>query len=503
MGIFDLVKRAKMPNLNDSISELTDGSKNVNVKTDFAEGSDDKKFDLNIEKILENWDVFHAIREIIANALDEQILTETKDIAIYKSDDNCWHIVDYGRGLNYHHLTQNENEEKINSDYLIGRFGVGLKDALATLYRNNVKVEITSKFGIITLNQSIKNGFDDILTLHAEIAPPKDINMVGTDFCLTGCSDEDIEKAKALFLKFSNDKVLEETVYGQVVENNRDVANIYINGVKVAEEANFLFSYNIKSLTTKLKKALNRERSNVGRTAYTDRIKAILLECKSDIVINNLIDDLQQFSSGLKHDELDWQDVQLYVSQQLKLQDSNYTFITSEDLMQAPDIIDEMERDGYNPIVVPGKLIDKMKDYNKGVADDEVFNTTDQFVLNKESEFNPTIINKNDFTEAEKAVYSKTAQILDLIGGLPEQVQKIRVVEDIYGRGFFSEPLGLWQVQEHRILIKRTQLRSVQEYAGTLLHECVHAMSGFGDVSRDFEIELTKTIGNIVAKLLL
>lgn len=37
-----------------------------------------REFDLNIEKILENWEVYHAIREIIANALDEQILTEPK-----------------------------------------------------------------------------------------------------------------------------------------------------------------------------------------------------------------------------------------------------------------------------------------------------------------------------------------------------------------------------------------------------------------------------------------
>ena len=43
-----------------------------------------KQFDLNIEKILENWEPHHAIREIIANALDEQIITNTKDIEIFK-----------------------------------------------------------------------------------------------------------------------------------------------------------------------------------------------------------------------------------------------------------------------------------------------------------------------------------------------------------------------------------------------------------------------------------
>ena len=33
-----------------------------------------KKFDLNIENVLENWEVYHGLREIIANAMDEQKL---------------------------------------------------------------------------------------------------------------------------------------------------------------------------------------------------------------------------------------------------------------------------------------------------------------------------------------------------------------------------------------------------------------------------------------------
>ena len=261
MGIIDFMKKSKVTALAvESLSQANDNSSLKNL----GKNEHIREFDLNIEKILENWEIFHAIREIISNALDEQILTATKDISILKSKDGCWHIVDYGRGLNYHHLTQNENEEKLNNDKLIGRFGVVLKDALATLYRHGIKVKITSKFGIITLKQSSKAGFDDIITLHADITPPQDSYMLGTDFCLEGCSDEDIRKAKELFLQFSNGVILETTIYGQVIEKKRDIADIYINGVKVAEEANFLFSYNITSLNNKLKKALNRERTKVS-----------------------------------------------------------------------------------------------------------------------------------------------------------------------------------------------------------------------------------------------
>ena len=39
-----------------------------------------RPFDLNMEEVLEDWEVFHAVREIISNALDEQLMTKTADI---------------------------------------------------------------------------------------------------------------------------------------------------------------------------------------------------------------------------------------------------------------------------------------------------------------------------------------------------------------------------------------------------------------------------------------
>ena len=44
-------------------------------------------FDLNIEKILEAWESAHAVRELIANAIDEQQLTDTPDIDVFKTED--------------------------------------------------------------------------------------------------------------------------------------------------------------------------------------------------------------------------------------------------------------------------------------------------------------------------------------------------------------------------------------------------------------------------------
>ncbi len=268
-----------------------------------------KKFDLNIEKILENWETYHAIREIIANALDEQLLTRTKEVEIFKKG-SSWYIRDYGRGLQYTHLTQNENQEKLKNGSVIGKFGIGLKDALATFDRQGIMVAANSKYNKITISKLAKEGFADIVTLHGIIEDAKDKKYIGTEFQLTGVTDKDIEKAKNLFLKFSGERVIESTRQGQVVEKNGKCGNIYINGVKVAEEENFLFSYNITVLTASIRKSLNRERANVGRTAYSDSVKKILLASQSREVAEILARDLTNLNKGTAHDELDYIDVQ-------------------------------------------------------------------------------------------------------------------------------------------------------------------------------------------------
>jgi UDP-N-acetylglucosamine transferase subunit ALG13 len=461
-----------------------------------------KEFDLNIEKILENWEVYHAIREIISNALDEQIITGTKDVEICKINDS-WHIKDFGRGLNYHHLTENENQEKLNNENLIGRFGVGLKDALATLYRNNIKINITSRHGIITLKQAPKSGFEDIITLHANIEEAPDKNIIGTDFSLYGCSDEDIFKAKRLFLKFENTAILEKTAFGEVIEKTGETAFIYINGVKVSEEPNFLFSYNITSLTKQLKKALNRERTNVGRSAYSERIKTILLACVNEQIIRKLVDDLQQYNSGLRHDELAWTDVAMYASKKIGEFKQNVVFVTPSTAISQPSVIDDMKLKGYEPVVISETLINKIDDFNEDENEVDVsILTTNKFISNMAEEKSYKFISVDEMTLAERSVYSNQDNILKLIGGKPYQVKDIKVSETIYSSETFAETVGLWDPNLRMVIIKRCQLKELECFAGTLIHECIHAKSGCGDVNRTFESALTDTIGQLAKQAL-
>ncbi len=448
-----------------------------------------KQFDLNIEKILEDWEAYHAIREIIANALDEQILSSTQDIDIYKLSGE-WHIRDYGRGLTYNHLTQNENPEKLQNPKVIGKFGIGLKDALATFDRKGIKVTLKSKHGDITLARAAKEGFSDIITLHATIAPSSDPSLVGTDVVISGCTDDDMEKAKKLFIKFSGESVLEVTKFGEIVSRNGPSGNIYINGVRVAQEENFLFSYNITVLTAAIKKALNRERSNVGRTAYSETIKKILLASESSNTAQLLSDDLKNINAGTSRDELSWIDVQEHAVKILN-QSGKYLFVTSLEIMAHPDMIEEAKSAGRSIITIPENLKYKIQTATD-LAGNRIVDIS-QFVSDYNDSFEYEFIELDQLTMEERSVFSMADEVLDLIGGRPSAVHSIHVSTKLR-RDLFSnsETVGVWDQRSNTIVILRDQLRTIGLFAGTLIHEALHAASGASDISRSFENELTE-----------
>lgn len=452
-----------------------------------------EKFDLNIEKILENWDIHDAIREVIANALDEQLLTNSKEVEIIKKD-NVWYIKDFGRGLKHTYLTQNENQEKINHPSTIGKFGIGLKDALATFDRKGIKVLIKSKHSDITISLHPKHGFPEIKTLHASIENPSFPKMIGTEFAITGVSDNDIKNAKNLFLKFAGEQILEKTEYGEIVENVEQIGKIYINGVKAAEEPGFLFSYNITKKSKPLQKALNRERTNVGRSAYSDIVKKILLESKSTIVAKKLADDFQNIESGYAHYEmLNWKDAKIHAIKILN-QSGKFVFFTHEQILCSPHLLDEAKSKGQTVIHIPEDIaesIDDMVDLSgrpiQGMS---------QFLDDYNDSFEFKFIDLKMLSDNEKLIYNYTEDIYQLFGGLPKKVKDIKIASQLR-KDFFStsETQGCWDEKTSSIVIHKKMLKSMSDYSGTLIHEILHAKTGNDDVTREFENNLTNAIG--------
>lgn len=455
-------------------------------------------FDLNIERVLEHWTVAHAVREIIANALDEHVLTGTAVPEIAKADGE-WHVTDFGRGLRREHLTQNENVEKLGSDLVIGKFGVGLKDAVATFDRHGIGVRLRSGHGDVTIGRAAKHGFADIVTLHAFVDPPCDPAMVGTDVVLAGVADADVEQAQDFFLRYSGDTVLETTRYGEVLARpDGGRARIYVRGLSVAEEENFLFSYNVTNVTAPLRKALNRERTNVGRGAYSDRVRAILLDCSGGPVAGLVADDLGRMAEGRASDELTtWTAVAVHACQVLNATEP-VLFVTAAQLASGTSLVTRAGDDGYRLVVVPDSVAAKLR----GLVDTEGRPVRDLGTYRREwnESFTFDFVAPGQLTDAEREVFGRTDELLALAAdGRVARVREVSVSTTMRLDRGDRECVGLWVPGEGRIVVRRDQLGDFDRYAGTLLHEVAHAVSGADDESRAFEDQLTTFLGRLAA----
>jgi len=405
--------------------------------------------------------------------------------------------------LRYTHLTQNENKEKLqHPELMIGKFGVGLKDALATFDRQGIKAQILSLHGDITIRTAPKHGFDDLKTLHAIIQPASDPQRVGTEFLLAGIKDEDMARAKDFFLQYSGDEVIADTTYGAILRQARKQrqARIYVNGLFVAEEERFLFSYNITSLTAQLRKALNRERTNVGRSAYTDRVKAILLACDNATVAITLAQDLQNLDRGTAHDELQWLDVQLHACRILSAS-GQIVFVTSDQLQSGGALITHAQQDGYRVVVIPGSLASKLPTLQdiKG----QPVQTLDIYRQEWNDSFQFTFISPDQLTSEERVIYDLTRAIMHLVSQRITRVKEVLISETMrLNRYDDNEAVGLWEEAAQRIVIKRSQLQRRDLYAATLLHAYLSALSGAEQGTLEFEESLAEALGVLADHLL-
>ena len=451
-----------------------------------------KLFDLNIEEVLDNWEVEHGLREIIANALDEQILSCTEDIQIFKDERGYWHIRDFGRGLRIEHFTLNENQEKLaSSSDVIGKFGVGLKDALATFHRRNVDIFIRSVFGTYKLRKAQKHDFGDIITLHIDY-DDNPIQMKGTEFIFRGVTDKHIAKAKTLFLKFSEEERIESNRYGQILRRRGDNARVYILGVLASDEPNFLFSYNITSLTESMRKRLNRERLNVGRSTYTDRVKAILKNAESEEVQNCLVDEVKKRATGDQCDEMGWIEIS-QMALNLMHTKAKVIYFTEEELQTSTHVVDNARTDGYTPVVITEHQKTKLE-HQMATGGPEV-RVVEKYVQEFNQSFQYDFVPIERMNQEEKRVFAFTPKILALVGIDGERKPDVRISETL--RVTLDNTDGVWDPPIPAIIIKRTKLSSIKGYSATLLHETAHAISGASDTTRYFEQVLTNFLGRI------
>src|SRR5262249_35627124 len=241
-----------------------------------------------------------------------------------------------------------------------------------------------------------------------------------------------------------------------------------------AEEPDFAFSYNVTALTRTMRKALNRERTNVGRSAYSDRVKAMLLAAESEAVAEVLAKDVAALAAGTSHEEVrTWSDVGLRACQVLNAK-RQVIFATAEQLIADKEMVDRAIEDGRQVVTVPATIAEKLGSVTD--VEGRALQSLSQFQGEWSASIEYKFVAEEQLTPKERAVFSRWRDIAKLAGGLPRQFKELKVSDTM--RPSVAEgmhPAGLWEAATGRVIVHRPQLQTLDLFAGTLLHELTHA----------------------------
>ena len=85
-------------------------------------------------------------------------------------------------------------------------------------------------------------------------------------------------------------------------------------------------------------------------------------------------------------------------------------------------------RSGFTTVVIPSNLLPKIEDL--GLL------TKNVYMSQAKNNLDVIFTDKNELEDKEKEVYRKTKRILSLVGGALENVKGVRIVEQIYNKGW-------------------------------------------------------------------
>jgi len=266
---------------------------------------------------------------------------------------------------------------------------------------------------------------------------------------------------------------IEEAQSAILARKSDEAARVYVKGVRVATEDQFLFSYDITSTTAQLQRALNRERSNVGRGAYQDRVKSILLKCRSEKVAQALAEDLMRLPQGTNHDEITWLDVQEQAVRILATRGKT-VFVSAHQLAIMGSTVQEARQDGYRIIFVPDRLVARLPNL-RDLEGNPVLDLA-AFIKTWNASFDFDFVDPAKLNRVEKDSWSILPELMRLAGDHAKRVREVRISNTMRLDEGQYETEGLWD--SGMIVVKRSVLESRRHFARVVLHEIAHASWG-------------------------
>lgn len=212
-----------------------------------------KTYELSLTpNYVSDWDFNMAMRELIQNGTDQEILDKNNAFSIsYEEGKILLHNTKSVLKINTLLLGRST---KTNNEDTVGQFGEGYKIAALVLNRigksftvhNHSKNEIwTTRF------VNSRRWHDRILVFDVDEKPSE---QQGLTIEVGNVSEEEWEKLQSVWLGFIHDCNKVHTTYGDILTDESQKNSVYVNGLFISCSANLQYGYDFKPQYLKLER---------------------------------------------------------------------------------------------------------------------------------------------------------------------------------------------------------------------------------------------------------
>lgn len=394
-----------------------------------------------------NWTVKEAIREILANALD----TGTKVDMGWADGETV--VRDRGDGMAAKALLIGETTK---TEKEIGQFGEGLKIAALVLARNGRKFSVRSNGSEYTFALKESKDFGtSVLTVVVQNELPKQVGAVAR----FDCTGDELNSAKALFLKFQPVKKYDERILDAP-------GKVYVKGL-LTGFINSLFGYNFDDKTM-----MNRDRTVLDESKVLQHVQSALSYCRNEEAIEIYLRASVDHTQSQRHEFRSWfrpvySDVWMKVAKRL---------FGSRFCLSSGAADGRAEYLGYKVIKPGGGAMCVMERLGCLTADVAA----------------PAP--KKKVNVKQSAIPKEEQQVLKIAKRIGK---KVCAKSDWWVQVTNAGGSSVGTQDKRKITIERSQLKSVGTAVDTLLHELAHYESGSQDVTSRFEAMLSEYNGRL------
>ena len=314
------------------------------------------------ENYVSDWDFYDAIRELIQNGTDQEILDTSNHFdMIYDPGEKVLRFINATSKLKINTLLLGRSSKTNNSD-TVGQFGEGYKIAALvlnrigktfTIYNNNKNEVWTSKF----INS--KKWLEKILQFTVTKKETDNKGLVIEVGNVTYWEYEGIADIWLQRYEEKNDVEKIHTMYGEILLNDELSGRIFVNGLSVNSKNEMHYGYNFKPKYIKLER--DRRTCDDWEMGYvTTRMicEAVLAGSLSIYEVTKLAD---MDAKDIYHMSFAYYEENVSKVKELLLQQFDTQYLDSIPV-ETQDEYNRVKTYGGKPVIVPQPIARMLKD---------------------------------------------------------------------------------------------------------------------------------------------